>query len=336
VPGGRDTPYARDLNGKANRKIRQYVENGGSYLGICAGAYYACRKVEFELGSPLLQVDAPRELALFPGVGRGCVYRGFAYDSEAGARATRVTVNTTHMVDLAAASVSVYYNGGCTFDQPNQQQQQQHQQHQTLAWYPNDEEGKGQPAMIECRVGKGVAVMSGVHLEYDTRLANPASDLPAVVQGLEADDQARALLMRSTLRRLGLKTSDVALTDPAMTDLALIVQGLTPTSPSCERVWATLKAGGDTLVTGDESFQIRVDGSKADRTQQQVHVQRLKAIPTESLQTSFDSTLYFEHHKQVADSLDSFGSSLLYAEVTTSTQTILDKYNPKYNCFMFQ
>lgn len=29
-----------------------YVHAGGSYLGLCAGAYYACDRIEFELGTP--------------------------------------------------------------------------------------------------------------------------------------------------------------------------------------------------------------------------------------------------------------------------------------------
>lgn len=31
-----------------------FVERGGSYLGLCAGAYYACSFVEFELGTRYL------------------------------------------------------------------------------------------------------------------------------------------------------------------------------------------------------------------------------------------------------------------------------------------
>jgi biotin--protein ligase len=38
IPGGADIPYTEALNGAGNNKIRQYVESGGSYLGICAGA----------------------------------------------------------------------------------------------------------------------------------------------------------------------------------------------------------------------------------------------------------------------------------------------------------
>ena len=53
----------------------EYVNGGGSYLGLCAGAYYACARVEFEMGSEL-EVVGERELAFFPGIGRGSVAPG--------------------------------------------------------------------------------------------------------------------------------------------------------------------------------------------------------------------------------------------------------------------
>ncbi len=37
MPGGRDLPYARALEGRANINIRQFVASGGAYLGLCAG-----------------------------------------------------------------------------------------------------------------------------------------------------------------------------------------------------------------------------------------------------------------------------------------------------------
>src|SRR6476620_3369467 len=48
MPGGSDLPYVRKLNGAGNQNIKDYVKNGGSYLGICAGAYYAAAYVEFD------------------------------------------------------------------------------------------------------------------------------------------------------------------------------------------------------------------------------------------------------------------------------------------------
>ncbi|GLI59016.1 hypothetical protein VaNZ11_000841 [Volvox africanus] len=84
MPGGADLPYCKHLNGHGNRLLRGYVAGGGSYLGICAGAYYACRRVAFEPGGPL-EVIGDRELGFFPGTARGAAYPGFDYSSERGA-----------------------------------------------------------------------------------------------------------------------------------------------------------------------------------------------------------------------------------------------------------
>ncbi|KAI7699705.1 hypothetical protein KC353_g16313, partial [Hortaea werneckii] len=42
MPGGADMGYCRTLNGEGNRRIKQYVQMGGKYLGLCAGGYYGC------------------------------------------------------------------------------------------------------------------------------------------------------------------------------------------------------------------------------------------------------------------------------------------------------
>ncbi len=43
MPGGRDRLYHAALQGAGNAKIRSFVELGGTYLGICAGASTAAR-----------------------------------------------------------------------------------------------------------------------------------------------------------------------------------------------------------------------------------------------------------------------------------------------------
>ncbi|MCB1537523.1 MAG: hypothetical protein H6865_00940 [Rhodospirillales bacterium] len=60
MPGGADLYYCEKLNGAGNATIRAFVEAGGGYLGICAGAYYACRSLEWNSG----EITGPRELAL--------------------------------------------------------------------------------------------------------------------------------------------------------------------------------------------------------------------------------------------------------------------------------
>lgn len=91
MPGGADLPYNRDLAGAGNALIRAFVSDGGAYLGLCAGAYYGCARVEFEPGSETgMAVVGPRELAFFPGAAVGAAVPGFAYESEAGAAAVSV------------------------------------------------------------------------------------------------------------------------------------------------------------------------------------------------------------------------------------------------------
>lgn len=70
MPGGEDLYYAEKLNGAGNRAIRAFVEAGGRYLGICAGAYYACAQIAWAQGTPH-EITGPRELGFFTGTATG-------------------------------------------------------------------------------------------------------------------------------------------------------------------------------------------------------------------------------------------------------------------------
>lgn len=105
MPGGRDLPYVQKLQGTGNRNISDFVRNGGSYLGICAGAYYGCSLVQFAQGDPILEVVGPRELAFFPGISQGPVFPGFDYASNAGAKAADIQLTQ------AGSEMLDFYNG---------------------------------------------------------------------------------------------------------------------------------------------------------------------------------------------------------------------------------
>lgn len=126
MPGGADLPYTRDLAGDGVASIRGFIESGGSYLGLCAGAYYATARVDFEPGHPSLSVAGRRDLALFPGAALGAAVPGFEYESEAGAAASRLAWRDVgaptpgHSPEAAVsatfpASVRDYCNGGPVF-----------------------------------------------------------------------------------------------------------------------------------------------------------------------------------------------------------------------------
>lgn len=157
MPGGRDRPYQQALQGEANENIRLFVEKGGRYLGICAGAYYSCRSFEFEKGHPL-EIIEQRELAFFPGLAEGPAYGPgqFSYDHEQGARTARLSLYQENENPIASAA---YYNGGCTFRGTEKEPEVK-----VIARYA-DIEGFP-PAIILCPIGKGLALLSGVHPEH--------------------------------------------------------------------------------------------------------------------------------------------------------------------------
>lgn len=66
IPGGADCQYHKKLQGVACSNIKQFVQQGGTYVGICAGGYFGCERVKFAVGT-WQEVDKERELAFSPG-----------------------------------------------------------------------------------------------------------------------------------------------------------------------------------------------------------------------------------------------------------------------------
>lgn len=180
MPGGADLPYCRHLNGAGNQLINGYVrEDGGAYLGLCAGAYYASARVEFEPGSRL-EVVGDRELRLFEGTARGAVVPGFSYMSEAGAAATELRfMRLVEGGDSSGAeldplgctatdaelsdSCQDYCNGGPAFIPSADDCCQDSGSMAVLARYQDC--GSGGIAALVVRAGSGRAVLAGTHPE---------------------------------------------------------------------------------------------------------------------------------------------------------------------------
>lgn len=177
--GGRDLLYLEHLGPEGAQQIRSFVENGGHYLGICAGAYFASQAIEFEKGGKL-EVIGDRPLQFFPGVAKGPAYGNgrFVYENSSGAEAA-----------LLSPKVHCYFNGGCYFADA-----EQFENVEVLARY---EEIDGNPAaIISCLVGKGRALLSGVHLEYSSQDVDNQRILPK----LKKDEEKRRALLRECLK----------------------------------------------------------------------------------------------------------------------------------------
>ncbi|KAJ9083506.1 biotin holocarboxylase synthetase [Entomophthora muscae] len=159
IPGGRATPYATDLKGRANTNIINYAKRGGVYIGLGAGAYYASQRTEFEKGNPNMEIIRDLPLGFYPGVCRGAVFPGFKYNSTEGAIAADID---------AQGSYSVYYHGGGAFIDPDQ-----YANTQVLARYAKVKDSSSNAAVVLAKVGKGYALLSGVHVEYISTMKIP-------------------------------------------------------------------------------------------------------------------------------------------------------------------
>ncbi|KAJ1725531.1 biotin holocarboxylase synthetase [Coemansia erecta] len=227
MPGGRDLPYTVELNGEINRRIRQWVQNGGRYLGLCAGAYYGSGRCEFEPGTPL-EILGSRELAFFGGSCIGTAYPGYDYKSEAGARAAEVTVDqgafnvSPKLWRSDPSRVRIYYNGGGYFV-PDESDDNV----TVLVRYAPDvtsphnrsQKVADAPAAISCKVGRGVAVLTGLHPEYAWSFLAPSSFVEPhnrqAVALLRSHDAYRRRLFGALLGHMKIDVDSDALDDNA-------------------------------------------------------------------------------------------------------------------------
>lgn len=200
-PGGADIPYMRALNGVGNQKIRSYVENGGMFLGICAGGYYGGDFVDFARDTDL-EVLGERELSFFPGIVRGPILAPYDYKSESGARAAKLIWKDPLEFQINSC-FTVYYNGGGAFVEADNKNQTT-----ILARYAIE---GCEAAIIECQVGSGKAILSGVHFEYDTNLMDADDQyLKEIIPTLKNVNSQRIQLIRHILERLNLNCDHVA------------------------------------------------------------------------------------------------------------------------------
>ncbi len=150
MPGGADLYYCEKLNGAGNAAIRSYVENGGAYLGICAGAYYACRDIVWAADEGSDAIIGPRELAFLDATAVGPLPE-YIEDFEGS------WAGVARLVTAEGPAVAALYRGGCAFEPAPGSL------HETIATY----DLPGSPAaIVKASVGDGMALLSGVHLEH--------------------------------------------------------------------------------------------------------------------------------------------------------------------------
>ncbi|GAB0133987.1 hypothetical protein EsDP_00002375 [Epichloe bromicola] len=364
VPGGADLGYCRVLNGEGNRRISEFVRRGGAYLGLCAGAYYGSSRCEFEVGNKPLEVVGSRELGFFPGTCRGGAFQGFEYHSERGARAAVLRVTEGAFRENLAETFASYYNGGGVFvdagkiTAPNEVE--------VLASYEDDVDvdgGHGKAALVLCRVGHGLALLSGPHPEFAPANLSPQPGIPEyadLVSRLQEDDDARFNFLGACLGKLGLEVSAENAALPTLSDIHLSAVDSSHVSELlC--AWADVidKENNGEYIKGEgDTFRIQSDqdGLPVRDLLRALHgagdhhhptgetgiidystitkhiVAHENAPPTTEMTPRFNHGLYYsslDRFQRIEEGAETWGNVFMYGDVVTSTNSLLEK-NPKF------
>lgn len=198
IPGGADLPYARKLNGKGNDNIKSFVSNGGSFLGICAGAYYGSGSIEFDKDGPL-EIVQDRELAFFPGTAAGPLVQ-YDYDNLSGIKPMKLT----YIIDGKPITGIFHYHGGSYFKDADT--------YNSVKVLGRLDDHDNQAAVISILYGKGKVILSGIHFEYNPEVDDMGDQhVDSVRSILSKYKKERYMIFRDMIRKLGLKNNESTL-----------------------------------------------------------------------------------------------------------------------------
>ncbi|ODV85612.1 hypothetical protein CANARDRAFT_28374 [[Candida] arabinofermentans NRRL YB-2248] len=351
-PGGADLPMCRLFNGDGNREIEKFVKRGGCFIGFCAGGYFASARCEFEVGNGAMEVSGSRELKFFPGVARGCCYKGFSYESEAGARAVPLKVNSEIFPNLTEKPLFNYYNGGAVFVDA-----QKYPNVEILASYSDPIDVEDGPdainaAVVLCEVGKGKVLLSGTHPEFTPDLLKAQADIPGfanVISTLRDSNKTRLEFMKSCLKRMGLNVNESSLSRPSLTPLLMISSQNDGASKLIERLESTIGYSIQNIMdVGTDKFRIHKSLSSFATAQHKEGyedpdsaiidlfncndvIPDRKLTPYFNLQT-FNRNLSELYKAAGYSSNGAFGSTFVYGEVLTSTSVLMDRNAQLLRC----
>ncbi len=145
-PGGADIAMAENINTQRATHIKAYVGQGGTYLGICAGSYFAAQEFDWRWESGEW-MHAIRPLGFYPGKIIGPKY--WPYNERYFETSKLIKIR------IANAQYTAFYNGGGFFEA------KEFPQVKPLAYYTDNT-----VAAVRCEFGKGFAYLWAAHVEY--------------------------------------------------------------------------------------------------------------------------------------------------------------------------
>lgn len=160
--------YTVGISDTGKQRLRAFVEAGGLYVGVCAGAYFACDELHYE--GETFADESGYDLDLYPAACDGPVGEVAHYPDWALAQID-FEAHPSHAEFGDSFTASVWYAGGPYFsDVANEVE--------VLARYADPGiEQQGAPAVIAQPAGEGTVLLWGPHFEVTTEGAsedNPA------------------------------------------------------------------------------------------------------------------------------------------------------------------
>lgn len=179
------------------------------------------------------------------------------------------------------------------------------------------------------------------------------SEYAKLVDALEADDKSRTDFLKACLSKLGLQVTDETTTVPSLSSMHLSALDSTDTAKIVESWQENITKDGDVEYLKDandtfrlekpgvwsmdkleESLPAKPEGNDANQDMIDYNAIVKRLVLHDEL-PSTKATPYFNHNAfysnlrhyqaQSKEGASEFGSNLLYAEVITSTNTILEK-----------
>lgn len=148
--------YTERITAAGKARIQEFIHGGGAYVGICAGAYFACDQLSYE--GDTWDDESGYDIDLYPGVCGGPVDEVSSYPFWAPATVDFPGHASYNEVLAPPFQLRIFYAGGPFFEEPAEGAE-------VLATYADHGEHQGMPAAVTVPYGAGRLVLFGPHPE---------------------------------------------------------------------------------------------------------------------------------------------------------------------------
>ncbi|KAI1754619.1 class II aaRS and biotin synthetase [Xylaria castorea] len=341
ITGGDYLALRHHMGARGTRLIRQFVQDGGLFLGINAGAYYGSSRYVAYDGDNDVEDNAETNLEFFPGRCQEVRRKEETF------RATKLNIGTPG-VDEKQQECRVCLNGCGIFLDVKQYTEEKVE---ALAWFAEDNQTEAAAATIYCPVGKGACILTIPQLELDPRyLAPELRGTPSMLATLLDSDATRLRFLGDCITRLGLKRNSDVTAIPSLS--SMLLSSATPSD--ADQLMNSLESivSEGYIVDDHDTFhlemqsanreihQVQISNQQADQangptsggTQSGQRISKHIVVynqdyPNPQEASLFDHNKFFSNLTQGQSPGSSyrawFGKYLAYGEVMESTNTVL-------------